>query len=119
MASTSKSDAVFEERKGDSSSRNSSGVNVPAANTAGGDLDAAYWYVHESGIQKDEEATPKQLAALRRKIDFRIVPIMFLCYTMQFIDKVSLNVSWSNARKQSCGLTTAYSMQQSWDSIRN
>ncbi|KAK6523218.1 hypothetical protein TWF694_006110 [Orbilia ellipsospora] len=28
---------------------------------------------------------------LIRKIDFRIVPIMFACYTMQFIDKVNIN----------------------------
>ena len=55
-------------------------------------LDKAYWYVHQSENAKDEEATPRQLKALRRKIDWRIVPIMFLCYTMQFIDKVSLNV---------------------------
>lgn len=31
--------------------------------------------------------------ALRRKIDWRIVPLMFGCYTMQFLDKVILNVS--------------------------
>lgn len=95
MPSMEKSDGVYEERKGDSSSRNSSGVNVPTTvthtNKAGKYLDAAYWYVKESGSH--DEATPKQLKALRRKIDFRIVPIMFLGYTMQFIDKVSLNVS--------------------------
>lgn len=28
---------------------------------------------------------------LRRKIDLRVVPLMFLCYTMQFLDKVILN----------------------------
>ncbi|KAL8754890.1 MAG: hypothetical protein Q9184_004971 [Pyrenodesmia sp. 2 TL-2023] len=53
------------------------------------DLDQAYWYVQQSN--NAVEATPTQLAALRRKIDWRIVPIMFCCYTMQFIDKVSLN----------------------------
>ncbi|CAM1501410.1 Fc.00g105720.m01.CDS01 [Cosmosporella sp. VM-42] len=31
--------------------------------------------------------------ALRRKIDWRIVPLMFCCYTMQFLDKVILNYS--------------------------
>lgn len=30
--------------------------------------------------------------ALRRKIDWHILPLMFLCYTMQFLDKVTLNV---------------------------
>ena len=31
--------------------------------------------------------------ALIRKIDWRIVPIMFLVYFLQFLDKVTLNVS--------------------------
>ncbi|KAF3921113.1 hypothetical protein AA313_de0210064 [Arthrobotrys entomopaga] len=31
---------------------------------------------------------------LLRKIDFRIVPIMFACYTMQFIDKVNINFAY-------------------------
>jgi hypothetical protein len=30
---------------------------------------------------------------MRRKIDWHIVPLMFCCYTMQFLDKVILNVS--------------------------
>ncbi|KAH7310460.1 major facilitator superfamily domain-containing protein [Stachybotrys elegans] len=30
---------------------------------------------------------------LRRRIDWRLVPLMFLCYTMQFLDKVILNYS--------------------------
>jgi hypothetical protein len=33
------------------------------------------------------------LARLRRKIDWHIVPLMFCCYTLQFLDKVILNVS--------------------------
>jgi hypothetical protein len=33
------------------------------------------------------------IRAIRRKIDWHIVPLMFLCYTMQFLDKVILNVS--------------------------
>jgi len=32
------------------------------------------------------------IAALRRKIDWHVVPLMFLCYTMQFLDKVIINV---------------------------
>ncbi|KKA18483.1 MFS transporter [Rasamsonia emersonii CBS 393.64] len=31
------------------------------------------------------------LPALRRKIDWHIVPLMFCCYTLQFIDKVIIN----------------------------
>lgn len=33
------------------------------------------------------------LAALRRKIDRRLLPYMFCCYVLQFLDKVMLNVS--------------------------
>ena len=54
------------------------------------DLDQAYYYLEQAGTN----VTPDiDLKALRRKIDWRIVPIMFCAYTMQFIDKVLLNVS--------------------------
>lgn len=33
------------------------------------------------------------LSALRRKIDRRLMPYMFCCYVLQFLDKVMLNVS--------------------------
>lgn len=33
------------------------------------------------------------LRALRRKIDRRLMPYMFCCYILQFLDKVMLNVS--------------------------
>lgn len=33
------------------------------------------------------------LKALRRKIDRRLMPYMFCCYVLQFLDKVMLNVS--------------------------
>ena len=66
------------------------GVNEMAGSSS--DLDQAYWYVEQPGLHKDAKTTTEQLRRLRRKIDWRIVPIMVLCYTMQFIDKVSLNV---------------------------
>lgn len=33
------------------------------------------------------------LVALRHKIDRRLLPYMFCCYVLQFLDKVMLNVS--------------------------
>jgi GMP synthase-like glutamine amidotransferase len=54
------------------------------------DVDAAWMFLNG---HRDAHADTTALKALRRKIDFRIVPIMFLCYTMQFLDKVILNVS--------------------------
>jgi hypothetical protein len=32
--------------------------------------------------------------ALLRRVDWRILPVMFLTYFLQFLDKVSLNVSF-------------------------
>lgn len=56
------------------------------------DLDQAYKYL-EAKDHGTTDVEALNLKALRRKIDWRIVPIMFACYTMQFIDKVLLNVS--------------------------
>jgi predicted MFS family arabinose efflux permease len=40
-----------------------------------------------------EAETTVDIDKLRHKIDLHIVPVMFLCYTMQFLDKVILNYS--------------------------
>ena len=81
--------------KGETSSRGTSSSNShPVRDKGHGPhdqkLDQAYWYVQDSS--NAVEATSAELRRLRRKIDWWIVPIMFACYTMQFIDKVSLNV---------------------------
>lgn len=56
------------------------------------DPDLAYTFL--KSIQASNDAVGQvDLKKLRRKIDWYIVSTMFLCYTMQFIDKVSLNVS--------------------------
>lgn len=56
------------------------------------DPDQAYNFLASVHGSK-EAAKHVDLRRLRRKIDWYIIPVMFLCYTMQFIDKVSLNVS--------------------------
>lgn len=55
-------------------------------------VDDAWSYLNQ---HHDEGANDSivDIAVLRRKIDWRIVPLMFGCYTMQFLDKVILNVS--------------------------
>lgn len=55
------------------------------------DLDEAFRYLHN---HTDAESAGIDLAALRRRIDWHIVPIMFACYVLQFVDKVVINVSW-------------------------
>lgn len=105
MDSQSKSDPITDV-KGDSSSRDTSSSHAhhPVAEKGYGthdqNLDQAYWYVQSSNTAV--EATPAELRRLRRKIDWWIVPIMFACYTMQFIDKVSLNVRISSPDHVQC-----------------
>ncbi|KAK4120285.1 MFS general substrate transporter [Parathielavia appendiculata] len=78
-----------------SSDRNSTkedqvGVQEAPADSASGGLDTAWKYLdtHRDDVDHHE---PIDLTALRRKIDWHIVPLMFLCYTLQFLDKVILN----------------------------
>lgn len=55
------------------------------------DPDQAYDFL-KSAIASQDAVAQVDLKKLRRKVDWYIVPVMFLCYTVQFIDKVSLNV---------------------------
>ncbi|KAK4461551.1 putative allantoate protein [Cladorrhinum samala] len=65
-------------------------VAVPADDASGSNVDAAWKYLENH--KHDASGTDAvDIAALRRRIDFRIVPLMFLCYTLQFLDKVILN----------------------------
>ncbi|KAL2166170.1 hypothetical protein VTG60DRAFT_3176 [Thermothelomyces hinnuleus] len=67
-------------------------VNETTPNGASGGLDSAWKYLDAHRDQNALDAsTSIDLKALRRKIDWRIVPLMFLCYTLQFLDKVILN----------------------------
>ncbi|ETN44523.1 uncharacterized protein HMPREF1541_10193 [Cyphellophora europaea CBS 101466] len=70
------------------------GVSSPTTSSISGDHvkdpDQAYTFLKQLG-EKDGRHSEVSIKAIRRKVDWRIVPIMFLCYTMQFIDKVSLN----------------------------
>ncbi|KAK2768633.1 hypothetical protein FQN54_000489 [Arachnomyces sp. PD_36] len=54
-------------------------------------VDQAWDYLEAHGGGASAAEEPYSLKALRRKIDLRIVPLMFFCYTMQFIDKVLIN----------------------------
>lgn len=69
-------------------------VRVPETGMDPRAVDAAWKYLeehHDATAHHGEEAG--ELKALRRRIDWRIVPLAFLCYTMQFIDKVLINVN--------------------------
>ena len=62
-------------------------VDIGDGNTS--DVDGAWKFLDNH--RGDDAST--DIKALRRKIDWHIVPLMFLCYTMQFLDKVIYNVS--------------------------
>jgi hypothetical protein len=57
------------------------------------DFDNAFNYI-QSINTADLDTESVDFKELRRKVDYRIMPVMFLCYTMQFLDKVNINVSF-------------------------
>lgn len=72
--------------------KSSAGLGKNKNNNGGKDFDRAHQYILNS-IDGAETDISVDLKALRRRIDWKIVPLMFCCYTIQFIDKVLLNVS--------------------------
>lgn len=75
--------------------------------------------VYLKGHENEALDSQVDLRALRRKIDLRLMPYMFCCYVLQFLDKVMLNVSLTlnpavcaMLLMQGCG----YSMQLLWGS---
>lgn len=55
-------------------------------------VDDAWKYLENHTGQGTHDADSAELKAIRHKVDWRIVPLLFLCYTMQFLDKVLINV---------------------------
>lgn len=64
-------------------------VDETTPDGASGGLDTAWKYLDQ---HRDDATGSIDITAVRRKIDWHIVPLMFLCYTLQFLDKVILNV---------------------------
>lgn len=65
-------------------------TSLPSIDDCGVDnLDEAFKYLHD---HNDAGSEGVNIPALRRKIDWHIVPIMFACYVLQFLDKVVINV---------------------------
>ena len=54
------------------------------------DLDKAYWFISHAKAETSQSTTIDP-ASFRRKIDWRIVPVLLLCYTMSYIDKALIN----------------------------
>lgn len=60
-----------------------------------------FLYRHNQTGPLSRQTGPIDERRLLRRIDWRIIPIMFVCYTCQFLDKVNLNVSLFNIRRPS------------------
>jgi hypothetical protein len=58
--------------------------------TESANVDAAWDFLKK---HEHVDAASNDLRLIRRKVDWHIVPLMFCCYTMQFLDKVILNVN--------------------------
>lgn len=64
-----------------------------AAAGASAQVDQAWKFLNSNrDAAAEEDSSSIDMKALRRKIDLRVVPLLFFCYTMQFLDKVILNV---------------------------
>lgn len=59
-------------------------------NVSSASLDKAAVYLHRAQISGEGAVNSRELLW---KIDRMIIPIAFVCYTMQFMDKINLNVS--------------------------
>ncbi|KAJ2979906.1 hypothetical protein NQ176_g2964 [Zarea fungicola] len=59
--------------------------------SVGSDVDNAWKFLNSVGPVDETQVNNVNLSTLRRKIDWRIVPLMFCCYTLQFLDKVIYN----------------------------
>lgn len=51
-------------------------------------------------VARDLEATPQEIKKVLRKIDRRVIPILFITYMLQYLDKNSINFASVYGLKQ-------------------
>ncbi|PLB52387.1 putative allantoate permease [Aspergillus steynii IBT 23096] len=76
--------------------------DVDAKPVASANIDQAWDYLASHANNQNTDHV--DLAATRRKIDLRIMPFMFCCYFLQFIDKVMYNYAAVMGMKVDLGL---------------
>lgn len=77
-------------------------------------LDFLQQYKNEESVELSKVASFTK--ALRRKIDWRLMPFLCLSYTLNFIDKVLLNVSLRLGISGQLGATNIeFSTRKSWE----
>lgn len=66
-------------------------------------MDKAFAFIVQNR-EAEPGATNVDLKTLRRRVDLHIVPIMFVCFVAQFLDKVLLNYAAVMSLNQDLGL---------------
>lgn len=66
-------------------------------------MDKAFSFIAQNR-EAEPEAANVDLKALRRRVDLHVVPIMFMCFVAQFLDKVLLNYAAVMTLNQDLGL---------------
>jgi hypothetical protein len=66
------------------------GGTILQSSTDKSNIDEAWTFLN-SLANTNLETRIIDIKTLRRKIDWHIIPLLFACYTMQFLDKVILN----------------------------
>lgn len=61
--------------------------------------------LYEQAQELSEEEIESEYSKVRRKIDRRLLPILCVTYTLQFLDKLSLNYASAYSLKEDLGLT--------------
>ncbi|KRZ98878.1 uncharacterized protein AC631_05366, partial [Debaryomyces fabryi] len=61
--------------------------------------------LYEQAQELSEEEIESEYSKIRRKIDKRLLPILCITYTLQFLDKLSLNYASAYSLKEDLGLT--------------
>ncbi|KAJ3486072.1 hypothetical protein NLG97_g6685 [Lecanicillium saksenae] len=105
MSASEQNEKSFEvnERLASSSPSTSDANRDDASKLSTDEVDAAWSFLNE---HRDAPGVDQvNLKSLRTRIDFRIVPLMFLCYTMQFLDKVIYNYAAIMGIKKDLDLT--------------
>ncbi|CZT10409.1 hypothetical protein WAI453_012036 [Rhynchosporium graminicola] len=92
---------------GKDSEEASSPTHPPSSDTISPALSSAYldsnYEVYKTG--KDTQANPEEIRRVLRKVDIRIIPILFVTYMLQYLDKNSINFASVYGLKKGTNLT--------------
>lgn len=91
-------DAVDEKKNHDSSSSSDNELDaLPAVkglkDDAARQLDVSLALPGMTGVHEEDELDPAESRAVKRKLDWRIMPLLCLIYTVQFLDKNNIGAS--------------------------